>query len=345
MEDTKGNKEYSFSTLDYLRRRLEALPAPAGRSIERKEDWVRHTLLLRARVIELLGGFPPACSLEPVCTAVVERQHCTVERVVYQSEPGAPVPALVLVPKGLDRPAPAVVVFHTHSGDYDHGKEEVFGDTSPLSYNEFLQVANLGERLAETGYVVLAPDCRCFGERKDDEDVAVKAALLQGTTLLGLMTWDNMRALDYLSSRPEVDASRIGAMGLSMGAYHTWLTAALDERISVAVAIGQSSSFRSWVAEGALARHGWFNYVPGLLRYADAPDLLALIAPRPLLAIAGRLDPWCPPGGVDEAAAETARVYTMLGAPDRVQFRRPDWGHLLDEQVLAWVTDWFNRWL
>src|SRR5207245_5696005 len=126
-----------------------------------------------------------------------------------------PVPALLLVPDKLQKPAPGLLFIHWHGGMYDLGKEQLLvGDKAQPAYAPVC---------AEKGLVTLAIDSWCFGERKHEadghtgEEDAFKLMLWRGRVLWGMMMFDELRALDYLASRPEVDPTRLGVRGMSMG--------------------------------------------------------------------------------------------------------------------------------
>ena len=97
--------------------------------------------------------------------------------------------------------------------------------------------------------------------------------------MVGMLVWDAIRSIDYLQTRPEVDKERIGCVGLSWGGTHTAYTAALDERIKSAVISGYFSSFKDMLIDRGCCP---CQYIPNILKYADFPDTVSLIAPRPL---------------------------------------------------------------
>jgi cephalosporin-C deacetylase-like acetyl esterase len=152
-----------------------------------------------------------------------------------------------------------------------------------------------------------------------------------------------MRAIDYLQTLPEVDANRIGCAGLSEGGKRTLYLAALDERLKVAVISGYFCALKSTIQHWE-AFSGWdiCNYLPGLLQYADYPDIAALIAPRALLIENGTQDSLYPLESVKEAFAAVKSAYEQLGFSDRVDFDLFEGGHKFSG---AKAFDWVDKWL
>src|SRR5512137_3211108 len=124
---------------------------------------------------------------------------------------------------------------------------------------------------------------------------------------------DDQIALDYLCSRPEVNASRIGATGMSMGSTRAWWLAAVDERIAAVVGVACLTRYQNLIAHGQLRQHGVYYFVDGLLRQFDTEGVIALIAPRPFLALTGDLDAGSPADGVRVIEDKTSALYGVLG--------------------------------
>ena len=130
-----------------------------------------------------------------------------------------------------------------------------------------------------------------------------------------MMVRDDLIALDYLAARPDVDARRIGATGMSMGSTRTWWLAALDERVAATVGVACLTRAQDLLAHGALRRHGIYYFVPGLLRHLDTEAVVSLIAPRPLLTLTGDRDGGSPADGVRAIQRACAPVWALLRAP------------------------------
>ncbi len=175
---------------------------------------------------------------------------------------------------------------------------------------------------------MLAIDHWCFGERSHTSEAdTFKAMLWEGRVLWGMMVYDSIRALDWLVARPDVDPSRIGTLGMSMGSTMAQWLAALDERVKATVDICCLTEYHTLLAEKGLAGHGIYYYVPGLLKHFTAADVNALIAPRAHLGLAGLRDPLTPVRGLDVIDRELTQVYAEAGHPERWKLLRYDVGH------------------
>ena len=120
------------------------------------------------------------------------------------------------------------------------------------------------------------------------EVTASKFFLWTGRSLWGMIVRDDLMALDYLCSRPEVDASRVGVTGISMGATRTWWIMALDERPKTGVAVGCLTRYQNLIQNEGLKYHGIYYFVPQMLRHFDTEAVVALAAPRPIYALYGK---------------------------------------------------------
>jgi dienelactone hydrolase len=173
-----------------------------------------------------------------------------------------------------------------------------------------------------------------------------KLDLWFGRTLWGRFVRDDRVALDYLCSRPEVDAARVGATGMSMGSTRSWWLAAVDDRVAAAVGVACLTRYQNLVAHGQLRAHGVYYFGYGLLKHFDTEGVLALIAPRPFLALTGDLDAGSPADGIRVLEQRVGAVYAALGAADR--FRSvlyPGVGHVYTPAMRAETVGWFDRWL
>ena len=233
-----------------------------------------------------------------------------------------------LVPAYLARPAsgsgrrPAIVFNHSHGGGYTIGKQEF------LEGRTYLQPTPYAKALTDQGYVALCIDHWIFGERSHTSELDMfKAMLWQGKVLWGQMVYDSLRAVDWLITRPEVDASRLGTLGMSMGSTMAWYLAALDERIKVTVDICCLTDFHTLLAKKGLGGHGVYYYVPSLLKHFTTSQINALITPRAHLGIAGLQDKLTPVEGLDIIDRDLKAAYAAAGQPDRWKMVRYDVAH------------------
>lgn len=301
----------------------------------------------RQRLFDCLGGpWPDPPPLEPELRQSIPKDGYRIESVTYQVEPGDRLPALLLVPDGVDAEhrAPAIAVWHQHAGQWHLGKSEPAGLAGDPAQHS-------GAALARLGYVVLCPDALCFEERRDAllEGMAYERFrflkyLVEGKCLAWKNILDCRRAIDYLCSRPEVDAARIGCYGHSLGSTFTWLLGPWEPRLACLVGNCCLPSYAAIHRTHLL--HSYSNFIPGLLQYGDTPDIAALIAPRPLHLNFGAEDPINPLPEVREAVAQLQGVYAAAGAAEKFTYLIEDGqGHMLSEGMWARVVGALARWL
>ncbi len=301
-----------------------------GSTPEELQAWQEQ---FHATVTELLGIIPERAEL---CLEFAGQVDCGAyvrHRITYQTEPDVYVPAYLLVPKGIrdDEKRPALLCIHGHG---HFGKDSVVGiDNTPERKSEVDDLRyDYGQKLAEQGYIVLAPDLRGFGERRpgypgprvDYCPRNYMCATLLGTTVVALHLCDLEAALDVLQALPYVDRERLAAVGLSLGGRMTMMIAAMDQRVKVAVPSGCMNLFQERYQ--ALVQCG-AQLIPGLLQYGDTPELFSLIAPRPLVIEIGLQDPLIPRVWALRGLARIRKAYAAAGAPDRLFVEEFDGGH------------------
>ena len=295
----------------------------------------------RKRLYELLGDLPPRRQrISAQRIGLEERANYRVERLLLNLNGREPVPALLTLPRAASTPYPAVLFNHSHGGFYRLGKHEL------VDGNVYLVDPPYAEVLAARGIAALCIDQLNFGERHQrKESELFKELLWRGQVMWGLMIYDTLRALDYLVSRRDIDAGRIGALGISMGSTLSYWAAALDERISVVVELCCLTDYEELIATRGLDEHGVYYYVPGLLREFDTASLLELVAPRPFLSLSGNQDPLTPPRGLDKLDAAMKKAYRARGKPAHWRMLREDHAHFETHTMRAAVLDWLDKYL
>jgi len=327
---------------------LDAAPAvPDFRPPATLKTWRKQSEQIRAELWQLLGKLPPRPKRLAVQTLTREdRGDFFLEKFQFDNGAGDTVPGYLLLPKTALKKSPAILYCHWHGGQYDVGKEELFRTNAvPVP---------AGPALVKRGFVVLAVDACCFGERNGKgpsgpsekggagEMSASKFNLWVGRTLWGMMLRDDLIALDYLCSRPEVDARRVGVTGISMGATRTWWLMALDERLKAGVAICCLTRYQDLIATESLRSHGIYYFVPGLLNQFDTEAVVALAAPRALLFQSGELDASSPVAGIKAIESKVSKLYQLHGVPEHFQsIIYPGVGHRYTpemwEKTVAWL--------
>jgi dienelactone hydrolase len=276
------------------------------------EEW---RIRCRARLAALLGPFPDPVPLELETLESVACDGYTRHSIVFDTETTMSVPAYLLVPDDRVAPGPAVLAAHGHGP----GKSQVCGLEETETPN-----GDYAVQLVRRGYVVLAPDLRCFGDRADwtppDHylcDTNLVHAVMAGENPLAQNLWDLARCLDVLQAHPLVDPGRIGMAGLSYGGTVTLFLAATDERVAACVVSGY---FSSWAEAHKMPWNMCGSQVlPGMLGQLEHVDLGALVAPRPMLVESGSEDDLFS-ASVAEAGCQRLRpVYESLGVSgDRI---------------------------
>ncbi len=295
----------------------------------------------RRQLYDLLGELPDRSRpISATRLAVEDRGPYVLEKLVLDLNGIEPVPAYFVRPPGRGGPYATILYNHYHGGEYGLGKEELIGPRSHTHNRPYAQ------ELTERGYAALCIDHWCFGERRGRSESSVfKEMLWRGRVMWGMMVYDSLRAIDYLVSRGDVDAARLGTLGLSMGSTMAWWVAALDERIAVCIDICCLTDFHALIESRGLDGHGIYYFVPGLLKHFNTAEINALIAPRPHLSLAGNYDPLTPPAGLDRIDEHLRKVYASAGAEEAWKLLRYETGHFETAQMRTEVLAFLARWL
>lgn len=313
--------------------------------------WRRRRAGIRATLSRLIGDLPPRPSpLRSRTLSRDDRGGFVVERIEIDNGAGGLITAVMVLPHAAlaGSQCAAILYHHWHGDQFEVGKRSLFE-------REHTPVVP-AEDLARRGYVVLCIDAYGFGERAGlgpggpnergaaEELSASKLNLWLGRTLWGMIVRDDQIALDYLLSRPEVDATRIGATGMSLGATRTWWLMALDNRIAAGVAVACMTRYSDLIAARQLAAHGIYYFVPGILAHFDTEAIIACAAPRPLLFLTGDGDIASPLSGMRRIASAVRGVYSLHRQPRHFQsviYRGV--GHEYTPDMWARMTRWMRR--
>lgn len=306
--------------------------APRSLAFDTSRDYDTWRRDVRIKLRELLGATPERAPLDLRIQFTQEHEHYTETRFLFCTERNADVPCHLLVPKHGARPLPIVICIQGHTSGMHNslGRTKDASDAENMAADRDFAIQAIGQ-----GYAALVLEQRCFGERIENRPPevapfgpgcqhATMTALLLGRTMIGDRVWDLSRAIDLLAEFPEIDSSRIVCLGESGGGTVTYYASCLDERISLAVAACCVCTFEESI--GAID-HCVDNYIPGILRYFDMGDIACLMAPRPLVVVAGRDDSIFPFSGVQGAFATIESIYAAAGAPDRCRLVVGEGGH------------------
>ncbi len=282
-------------------------------------------------------------------------------RFSFAADASNRVPGILIEPANFPGRRPVVIALHGTGGNKNN-------------------MAALCRKLADAGFIAVAIDGRYHGERKsgrgstDYNDAVVRAWRDGGEHPFYYDTvWDVMRLVDYLQTRDDVDARRIGLIGISKGGIETYLTAAADPRIAVAVPCIGMESFRwaldnrDWQGrigtirpafntitkeagvakpDSAFVQKFYDRVVPGIYSEFDGPELVTLIAPRPLLFINSDSDNHTPLPGVNECVNAAQKVYAADKAEDHFAvIIQKNTGHQVKPESERAAIEWFVKWL
>jgi dienelactone hydrolase len=334
----------------------------------------------RGKLLELLHYGPAVCEPQPEIIERVDQGEYVREKLYFNTTPELRVPAYLLIPKQGKLPAPAIVALHDHGGFYLWGKEKLVEaeNEHPVVRDfkkQYYAGKSIANELVRQGYVVLVSDMFYWGERRmlldDDppdwrerpkditaariaafnqragqsEQLVGRTIFAAGFTWAGVMFWDDVRSVDYLVTRPEVDKNRIGCVGLSVGGLRSCHLAALDDRIKAAVVVGWMASFPSQLRRHIRNTIGHTKLVPGLYRYMDYPDVASLAIPSALLVINGSRDGLFNLDGVHASFEKLTACYKKAGVADRFRGRLYDGPHEFNAEMQSEAWEWLRRWI
>jgi dienelactone hydrolase len=291
-------------------------------TINTPADWAVRRSHILAHLQDVMGPLPGGerrVLLAVVVSETIDGPRYVRKKITYAVEPGDRVPAWLLIPKDLKSPAPGMLCLHQTT---KIGKDEPvgLGPKPDLAY---------AKELAERGYVAIAPDYPNFGEyRVDPYSLGYASASMKGI-------WNHMRAVDVLTTLPEVDTGRIGAIGHSLGGHNAIFVALFDERIRAIVSSCGFNAFPDYYG-GNIAGWSHAGYMPRLrskydldLRKVpfDFPELVGALAPRAFFANGPTRDANFPLAGVTTCLESAGPVYRLLGHPGRLRAVHPEAEH------------------
>src|SRR5262245_23982699 len=315
--------------LNFIKEQAAQLRA-ADKPPATREEWEARRADIRKHLQQAFGAFPDKpCPLEPKVLGVLERDGYRVEKIIFQTMPGVWMTASAYVP---DKPGklPALLAVHGH--------------WRGARLDPVLQKRCIGP--AKLGYFVLAVDAFGAGERAIGKALGeyhgemVAATLLPaGLTLSGLQVYENMRAVDYLKTRPEVDGTKIAITGASGGGNQTMYAGAWDDRFSAVVPVCSVGNYQAYLERACFM----CEVIPGALRFTEEGGILGLTAPRGLMVINATKD--APQFSVVEAKKSLAfasGVYKVYDKPANVRHTIFDWHHdysqAMREALYGWLA-------
>lgn len=318
----------------------------------------RHVL---AECMQNLQPAPKAYAME--VTDREQRDGYEASKIRFNLSEWSRVPAYLLVPEGKG-PFPAIVLLHDHGAHFSIGKEKMVRPfhVAPEVMEDADQWASqcydgqyVGDYLARHGYVVLAVDALFWGERGRKEGTSYDAQqalasnfLQMGASWGAFINVDDMRSAEFLASLPFVDKKRVGSLGFSMGAYRSWMLAALTDVVRASASICWMNTTEHLMTLTNNQNKGGSAYamlIPALRRYLDYPHVASIACPKPTLFFNGTQDKLFPIEGVRDAYREMEAVWQSQGASDHLVTKLWDEKHFFNKEMQKETLEFFDRWL
>jgi dienelactone hydrolase len=334
----------------------------------------------RGKLLELLAFRPPAAPLHPETGRKYVVDGLEIEEVSWEVGYGPRCQGWVMKPQGATGKFPTVLALHDHGGFKYYGKEKIAenGGEYPLT-KEHREDAYGGiawaNALAKEGFLVLVHDAFAFGSRAvpveslrprlqsrfegltpgtpeyvhaynafagEHEHLLAKSFFTAGTTWPGIFAYEDRRAVDYLSTREDVDMDRIGCGGLSGGGLRTVMLAGTDDRIRAAACVGFMSTWEDFLHDRVFT-HTWMLYIPHCARYLDFPDILSLHGPQPTLVQYDEDDPLYTLQGQRDADERLRATFKKMGAEDAYTGSFYPGPHKFDAPMQREAFEFFKR--
>jgi len=320
----------SNAYLEFIRSSAQRDVAAGGAPLDDLAAADRRLAVVRKRLLESWGGFPETpCDLAPQKLGELDRDGYTLERLQFQTYPGVWMTAHAYVPKREGK-LPAVLCVHGHWKEAKQAPQ--------------VQARCIG--LAKHGFFVLAVDAFGAGERGVGDalgeyhgEMTAATLIPTGKPLSGIQVYENMRAVDYLQSRPEVDPEKIGITGASGGGNQTMYAGAWDKRFKAVVPVCSVGTYNSYLGTACCM----CELVPGAASWCCEGEILGLCAPRGLMIFNATQD--AHQFSVKEARKSLAVAQTFFDlndAPAALQHTVFDWKHdyspTMRERLYGWMT-------
>jgi dienelactone hydrolase len=338
---------------EQLDRRLKAY-----NSIKSQADCEKWKTERREFFIRQIGGFPKRAPLNAKIVGELKGEGYRVEKVLFESQPDHHVTANLYLPN-TKGPYPGVLIpcGHSHTGKaaggYQrmsillarHGMAALCYD--PIGQGERHQSLDFErdhETFASVSYRLETPHPRVRFLCTTEHTLMGVGCIFLGTNTAQYRIWDGMRAIDYLQSRDDILADKIGCAGNSGGGTLTAYLMALDDRIVAAASACYLTTFRRLI-ETKGAQDAEQNIFGQIAFGMDEPDYLMMRAPKPTLICASTRDVTFDIGGTWDLFRQSKRFYARLGFPERVELNEADIPHGMYLQHREAIARWMHRWL
>ena len=357
----RENYEFTFDLPRYVEQLKKELTYPLAWGNSGIKDFVEWKTAARAKVLECMMT-PPKQAESYDCPVIGEerRDGYTARKILFNVNAYSRISAYLLIPDGKG-PFPAVNMLHDHGGHLYIGKEKMVRpfdvDTAVVNdadrwVEKLYDGQYAGDYFARNGYVVFSADAPMWGERGREEgvdrskyDIICGNMMMLGRDLSAFMTYDDITGTEFLASLPEVDKSRIGCMGCSMGAYRAWMLAALSDKIAAAASICWMTvtDVQMSVKDKKREYGGFANCIPALRQWLDYPHIASLACPKPMLFINGTRDHLFPVDGTHSAFSVMHDVWRSQNVDSALETELWDVPHSCGKALQQRALEFFNK--
>lgn len=291
-----------------------------------KEEWEARRPEVRREVMQALGiGSLEKTPLNVKSVGVIEKTDFTIEKIIFESRPGFYVTGNLWKPRGVEGRLPVILWVHGHNEKAKAG----------YGWPQYGFVSK--------GIMAFAIDGVGFGERTPQIHAANTVCWTTGTSTMGFEIWDNIRAIDYLLTRGDVDPSRIGVAGRSGGGTQTLYMLGVETRIRAAVVMAGMSTFQKAYV-GNASGHCPCNYTPFVLSYVNTADILAAAAPdTSIFVMQGSLDTLFPAKESEESVRLANKVVDLYDGIDKIRFFTDAAQHPASNKQIALEIKFFTQ--
>lgn len=299
-------------------------------SLKTAADWDRRAQVIRDSIISWTGPLPERTPLNARVTGILKRDGYVVEKILFESRPGYFVSANLYLPEKFSSPCPAQLnlIGHAQLGKAD----------------ERYQRMSISQ--VKRGFIVLTMDQMGQGERGllSSHQIIGTQAFLCGTHVFNLMVWDAIRAIDYLTERPEVDKNKISITGSSGGGMMTTYILPFENRLAVAVPTCNPNTWSYRVHANLSCDHEqvFFGAFAGTIDPRGDP--LFVQTPKPLLLNTTTDDNLNPPRGVWKLGSWLFKSYSAHGVPEKFTTTMVRAPHAYNQEQREITYSWISRW-
>ena len=357
----RENYEFTFDLPRYVEQLKKELTYPLAWGNSGIKDFAEWKTAARAKVLECMMT-PPKQAESYDCQVIGEerRDGYTARKILFNVNAYSRITAYLLIPDGKG-PFPAVNMLHDHGGHLYIGKEKMVRpfdvDTAVVNdadrwVEKLYDGQYAGDYFARNGYVVFSADAPMWGERGREEgvdrskyDIICGNMMMLGRDLSAFMTYDDITGTEFLASLPEVDKSRIGCMGCSMGAYRAWMLAALSDKIAAAASICWMTvtDVQMSVKDKKREYGGFANCIPALRQWLDYPHIASIACPKPMLFINGTRDHLFPVDGTQSAFSAMHDVWRSQNVDSALETELWDVPHSCGKALQQRALEFFNK--